>query len=142
MKLFDGTMTSLERSLDVRLQRHGVLAGNLANVDTPGFKAKDIDFDAALAAIKAPIGADGSITTTAAGHMDSTGRTIGRGHAGGTEVPVLEVSSARPGIDGNGVDLDRQMAALAENGLQYNAGARAISKKLAILRYVANDGQG
>jgi flagellar basal-body rod protein FlgB len=141
MKLFDATLTRLERSLDVRLQRHNVLAGNLANVDTPGYKAKDIDFQAALNEINAPEAGEGSLATTATGHMDASGRVVTAGKRN-TEVPVVEASSARPGLDGNGVDMDRTMAALAENGMQYNAGARAVSKKLALLKYVANDGQG
>jgi flagellar basal body rod protein FlgB len=45
-------------------------------------------------------------------------------------------------LDGNRVDLDRTMAELATNGMQYNAGARVAGKKLAILRYVSSDGNG
>ncbi len=48
MKLFDATTGRLERSLDVRLVRHNVLAGNVANVDTPGYAPKDIDFQATM----------------------------------------------------------------------------------------------
>jgi flagellar basal-body rod protein FlgB len=138
MKIFDSTLKTLERSLDVRLARHNVLAGNLANVDTPGYKPKDVDFAAAMSSA----GGDGpgTIALTSPGHMASSGAMAIGGSDG--DVPVLETSGEAPGLDGNGVDLDRTMATLAENGMQYGASARAASKKLAILRYAAGDGQG
>jgi flagellar basal-body rod protein FlgB len=43
VKLFDGTLTTLERALDGRLARQNALAANIANVDTPGFQPKDVD---------------------------------------------------------------------------------------------------
>ena len=48
MKIFDRTLGTLERALDARLLRHNVLAGNLANADTPGFVPRDVDFAAAM----------------------------------------------------------------------------------------------
>jgi hypothetical protein len=52
MKVFDNTLARLERALDVRLIRQNVLAANVANVDTPGFRPKDVDFTAAMSAIE------------------------------------------------------------------------------------------
>jgi len=54
---------------------------------------------------------------------------------------VFELAGASPGLDGNSVDLDKASAAVAENSLQYGATAKAVAKKLAILRYAASDGQ-
>jgi flagellar basal-body rod protein FlgB len=145
MKIFDATLGRLERSLDVRLTRHNALAGNLANVDTPGYKPKDIDFAAAMAAVS---GGEGSgpttVHTTTQGHLaTATGTAIGGAFAGSAgDIPLVDTSGESPGMDGNRVDLDRTMATLAENGMQYGASARAASKKLAILRYVAGDGNG
>ena len=149
MRLFDTTLTHLERALDVRLVRHNVLAGNLANVDTPGFQPKDVDFAAAMANATGE-GASGSgsggggggagggrMVTTDARHISTAG------DAGGiTDVPIVDGAGESPTMDGNRVDLDRTMVAMAENGLQYNASARAANKKLGILRYVAADGVG
>ena len=60
MRVFDNTLSRLERALDVRLVRENVLAANVANVDTPGFKPKDVDFTATMAAIEgAAHGEDG-----------------------------------------------------------------------------------
>ena len=132
MKLFDTTLTHLERSLDVRLVRHNLLAGNLANADTPRYIPKDVDFSAAMAGATAE---GGQVVTTDARHISVDGVNAGSG-----DVPITTGEGASPTLDGNRVDLDRTMVAMAENGLQYAAGARAASKKLAILRYVASDG--
>ncbi len=110
MKLFDSTFSTLERALDARLQRQNVLAGNLANVDTPEFKPKDVDVKKLV---------EGTATEESA---------------------VVDAPKALAGIDGNGVDLDKTLVTLAENAVQYGAAAKAAQKKLAILRYVASDG--
>jgi flagellar basal-body rod protein FlgB len=120
MKLFEGPLKNLEHALDIRAQRHSVLSSNLAQVDTPGYVAQDIDFDAAFdEAVRADaMGQDHTAEVEDATHLHSTT------------------------LDGNTVDLDRTMAALAENGLQFGASARVASKHLAMLRTVVNDGVG
>lgn len=119
MKLFDKTLTTLERALDVRLARQNVLSGNLANANTPGYKPVDLDFGRAMA------------------HLESAGE----GASAASSVAALTTAAAASeGLDGNAVDLDRTMVDLAQNSLQYGASAKAAQKKLAILRYVASDG--
>lgn len=142
MKLFDTTLARLERSLDVRLARHNVLSGNVANVDTPGYAPKDVDFKAAMAAASGSNPAAAATLTLAStddGHM-STGSAAIATKAG--DIPLVDANGSSASMDGNKVDLDRTMVALAENGLQYGASARAAGKKLAILRYVTGDGTG
>jgi flagellar basal-body rod protein FlgB len=139
MKLFDGTLGRLERALDVRMLEHNVLAGNVANVDTPGFAPKEVDFAAAMAYVAGGQGSDASMTATDPDHI---GATSAGGGGGIAAVAVHEAAGASASIDGNKVDLDRTMVALAENGMQYGASARAAAKKLAILRYVATEGGG
>ena len=133
MRLFDTTLAHLERSLDVRLIRQNVLAGNLANVDTPRFQPREVDFAAAMSAAEAGAGPQ-TVAATDTRHIGSSDP------AGGADVPIVYDPGAAPTLDANRVDLDRTMTALAENGLAYGADARAASKKLAILRYVASDG--
>jgi flagellar basal-body rod protein FlgB len=140
MKVFDGTLARLERSLDVRLVRQNVLAANVANVDTPGFRAKDVDFTAAMQAIEGAARADGgalqpSAPAPAQTEPPQTGLAA-------DDLPIVELPPSGGSFDGNTVDLDRTMVAMAENALQYGASARAAGKKLAILRYVASDGNG
>jgi flagellar basal-body rod protein FlgB len=140
MKIFDATLKTLENALDVRLVEQNVLAGNVANVDTPGFKPKELDFSAAMAAARASAGGE-AMAVTQPGHMGTNGATVGAG-SGVTDVVSAMITDGRgttsPGFDGNGVDMDRTMAGMAENALQYGASAKAAGKKLAILRYVVD----
>lgn len=122
MKLFDNTLTVLERALDVRLTQQNLLASNAANIDTPGYQEKALDFDRAMAGVLAADGAEGRSAALAQATHETEG--------------------AVAGLDENSVDLDRTMVAMAENSLQYGAATRAAGKKLAILKYVANDGIG
>jgi flagellar basal-body rod protein FlgB len=143
MKLFDATLDLLSRSMDARMLRHGVLAGNLANAETPGYKPRDVDFSAALAEASP----NGPIAGPALPSMPA--------HEG--FIPVAQPAQPaaltangpslidKPGtssasLDGNRVDTDRTMVDLAQNAIQYSAAAKAAGKKLAMLRYVASDG--
>ena len=163
MRIFDRTLATLERALDVRLARQTTLAANLANVDTPGFVPRDLDFAAAMGAEG---GAPGAIPvpdvspTPGAGemplHLAAWNPAAPAGPSGPPPQPgppgtlsalpgalsttVAAGQAAAPGIDGNAVDADRTLVALAVTALQYGAAAKAVSKKLAILRYVASDG--
>lgn len=83
-------------ALEVRGQRMGILASNIANASTPGFKARDIDFQRAMAAAQ-----DGSV-----GEGAIAGATMYR-------VPL------QPSLDGNTVDLSTEQTAFAENAVQY-----------------------
>jgi flagellar basal-body rod protein FlgB len=142
MKLFDTTLTRLQESLDVRLVEHNVLAGNVANADTPGYRPKEMDFAQAMASAQQAEGAD-SLAVTNAGHMGPGGVTTLESASRATTAATSLIQDGRgtsPSIDGNAVDLDRTMAGMAENSLQYGASARAAGKKLAILRYVVSDG--
>jgi flagellar basal-body rod protein FlgB len=127
MRLFDRTLQSLEASLDARLLRQNVLASNAANIDTPGYQPKEVDFTAAMQEAREQLEA------REGGHPVPEARlTAGRA--------IVDATNGPAGIDGNRVDLDRTMSSLAENAIQYQAATRAAQKKLAILKYVASDG--
>jgi flagellar basal-body rod protein FlgB len=136
VKIFDRTLDTLERALDARLLRHQVLAGNLANASTPGFQPREVDFAAAMA--------------RAATERPDPGEPAGEiplaladaSRAGAPALPAAADPGAGAGLDGNGVDVDRALVAVAENAVQYGAAARAAGKKLALLRYAASDGVG
>ncbi len=81
-------------ALSVRAQRMNVLASNIANASTPGFKARDVDFRSALSAVEQR-GSDG---------FDSA---------------LLYRVPDQPSMDGNTVDLSREQTAFAENAVQY-----------------------
>jgi flagellar basal-body rod protein FlgB len=165
VKIFDATLDTLERALDARLLRQNVLAGNLANANTPGYVPQDIDFAAAMRQTEpalvpappspstspspstpgpAPLAPRQDIDLVSAGHpVESAGDiplTVAGTTPGAVGAPIVTTQGAGAGIDGNAVDVDRALAAVAENAIQYGAAARAAQKKLAILRYVASDG--
>jgi flagellar basal-body rod protein FlgB len=138
VKLFDTTLDRLQSALDARLRKQNVLQSNIANVDTPGYQAKTVDFDAAMAeamsqhtaAPSNPVAAppaEGEIA------LDAAGPAVGPDAA-------VKADPGQAGLDGNGVDLDRTMVQLAQNGLLYGAAANTAKKKLAILKFVASDG--
>lgn len=140
MKLFDRTLGSLESALDARLVRQNVLASNIANVDTPDYRPQEVSFAQAFAE------AQQSRQTSDARSPELTTRP-GDLPLGMPALPVVgqpprATETGASGIDGNRVDLDRTMAAMAENALQYGASARSAAKKLSMLRFVASDGNG
>ena len=140
MKVFDNTLARLERALDVRLVRENVLATDVANVDTPNFKPKDIDFAASMAAIDGSAHSDQGValpTVPTLGTSSPDTNTLST-----NDLAIVDVPAGGASFDGNTVDLDRTMVAMVENALQYGASARAAGKKLAILRYVVSDGNG
>jgi len=147
MKIFDGTLDTLSKALDVRLQRHGVLAGNVANANTPGFAPREVDFAAAMASAGGPAAGGAGSPGIAASSVPAHEGFLPMGAQasppmGALPAPLLTSSSTvtSNGLDGNKVDVDRTMVEIATNALQYAAASRAAGKKLAMLRYVASDG--
>ena len=116
-------------ALKLRSQRTEVLAANLANADTPGYRARDIDFKGALAAASGQSnpGSGVHLATTRAGH-------IGAGTANGTPAPELKYRvPLAPALDGNTVDGQLEQAAFAENTVRYQATLSFISSKFRAL---------
>jgi flagellar basal-body rod protein FlgB len=109
-----------ETSLLLRSRRLDVLANNLANADTPGFKARDFDFEAALAAATQDPG-----RTAAAGTASLLRSTQGRL---AYRVPF------QPSRDGNTVESDMDLSRFAQNAVAYQASLTFISGKISTLR--------
>jgi flagellar basal-body rod protein FlgB len=103
-------------ALKVRGQRTEVLARNLANADTPGYKARDLDFRAALA--QAGGGADAAIALKTT-HANQISTAI---DAGGETTPNLKYRvPLAPALDGNTVDVQMEQANFAENAVGFQA---------------------
>jgi flagellar basal-body rod protein FlgB len=103
-------------ALDVRSRRGELIANNLANADTPGYQARDIDFRQALARAAGEQTSGVSLSTTNAGH-------IGGGTSASAEAnPDLKYRTPlAPALDGNTVDAQIEQAAFAENAVRYQA---------------------
>ena len=116
-----------ETALGLRSQRQELLASNIANADTPNYKARDIDFSSALAnAVSKGTGATGGLATTAANHMAAAkdGATMPDG------TPLLYRNAAQGSVDGNTVDMDVERNQFADNALRYEAGIMMINSQL------------
>jgi flagellar basal-body rod protein FlgB len=110
------------QALKLRSQRTEVLASNLANVDTPGYRARDIDFKSVLAATGSA-GSSVQMAATQPGH-------IGAATVNGTATPELKYRTPlAPSLDGNTVDAQLEQAAFAENSVRYQATLSFLSGK-------------
>lgn len=121
-------MNILNKALDASSQRQRVLSNNVANVDTPGFKRSDVDFQKVLGQALGEMGGDLPLKVTSPGHLQKTDAANPSG--------VVTDKSSTFRADGNNVDIDREMANVAENGLYYNSVTRAVSSQIALLRMV------
>ena len=122
--LFDKTTRALGQSLSLRQTRQNVISANIANAETPGYQAKKMDFEDALSRALATEGQGG----VAENAINRVGAEI-------YENPDAEMSN-----DGNTVNVDKEMASLAENSFAYKAAIQLINKKMAALKYAATDG--
>jgi flagellar basal-body rod protein FlgB len=103
----------VQRALNIRAMRQEVLASNLANADTPNYKARDIDFASALNAAKSALGGL-DLARTDAAHLAGTA-----GSTSGANGWLKYRSAVQPSLDGNTVDSDVERAAFTENAMHY-----------------------
>ena len=112
----------LPMALSLGSQRAQILASNLANADTPGYKARDIDFSSALADAH---GNTLALETADSGQMQPA--------AAQTNVPLLYRVPIQPTVDGNTVDTQAQYAEFGRNALQYEAGLTFLTDRIKTL---------
>lgn len=133
-------MDLVQRSLDAATMQHRALSNNIANVDTPGFKRAEIIFREKLRkALDAKKEASSNLTLNRTQH----------GHLSLSDVsnvselqPTLRVDSATQlRSDGNNVDIDAEMSALAQNTVMYNALAQISKMQFSALRTAITEGR-
>lgn len=130
LSLFGGTISSLENGLNYASLKNKTIAQNIANVDTPNYKAKNVSFKQML--------------TDAQSETISANRTDTRHYD-------FNIKTSSPGVysyenfnyrsNGNGVDMDAEQASLAENTIYYNALVERISSKFNTLNNVIKGGK-
>ena len=113
---------AIENRLDLAAKRHQAISANLANIDTPGYKAKDVRFSEQLQSL--------SLETTSGEHLQTE---VSNG------MSIYDID-AKMKDNGNTVDLDQQMTDLTKNGLQYVALIQFLNQKIRTLRMAINDG--
>lgn len=122
--VFDKTFHGLQKNLELTYRRNEAITSNIANAETPGYRAVDLNFAQEL---EKSFGAKREVLQkNNAGHMD-VARGSGNAHLAG------DYSGATKD-DGNNVDLDIQMGKMSRNGWDYMESAAMIRKKLQIIR--------
>jgi len=116
---FDRALGIHENTLYLRSQRTAILASNMANADTPNYKARDIDFSKMLSRINQM---SPGLKSTHANHMQAK-NSLGTGAYLRYRVPT------QPSLDGNTVDGNLEKARFAENALMYQANLRFLDGK-------------
>lgn len=112
---FDKALGSHEKALLFQSRRTAILASNIANADTPGYKARDIDFRETLKQEKFNTASSIRLKTTHSTHFRSTQSDALSG------VEVKYRTPSQPSLDGNTVELQKEQAAFAENAIRYQA---------------------
>lgn len=116
---FDKALGVHVQALDAYSQRAKILASNIVNSDTPGFKARDIDFRSVLAQ---KTNQSVRLETTEFDHMSDPGSV-------GTQATLMYRTPMQPSLDGNTVDSQTEIAAFSENAMRYQATLQFLSGK-------------
>lgn len=124
-------LAQYERALSFRANRNEVLSSNIANADTPNYKARDLDFGQALKSARQQ---SISMTTTSDLHKQAWG-TSNQGARTMYRVPT------QPSLDGNTVSMDVEQAQFAENALQYRASLTFLDGSIRTLRMAIKGGE-
>jgi flagellar basal-body rod protein FlgB len=125
MSLFTTKLDDHGTALALLAQRQQVLAANIANADTPGFKARDFDFAQALAEARGH--SSSGLASSAQRHLSASGASASASASAVSTVQLQWRTPDQPALDGNTVDLDRERAQFAENSLRYEATLRFIN---------------
>jgi len=121
--LTDGAMRLLEKTLDWRVQNQEIIAGNIANLDTPNYTRKEMNFDNILSSYT-----QGNLQTVSLTQTDP-------GHLGGANPGAGLVEETT-----DDVDLDQEIVRMSENQLSYQASVQMLIKKLNMLQSVIDGG--
>jgi flagellar basal-body rod protein FlgB len=130
----DKATVSLQKGLDAAGERHRVMSHNVANVNTPLYKRKEVSFEAEL---QQALGVTSKLplATTHARHVG------GRTSLQDVRHTVKTDNQTTMRADGNNVDIDREMALIATNQLNYNAMTQVLNERYGLLRYVIHEGR-
>lgn len=128
---FDTAFAGHDKFLKFRSDRSAVLANNIANADTPNFKARDISFSSAMS--KAQSDAL-RMRSTNSKHFELKSNSIQE-----DEDLFFRVAS-QPSLDGNTVDLQREQAEFAQNSLQFDTSFMFLDRKISSMKKALNGG--
>src|SRR3989338_3430870 len=120
----DDALHFQQTALNLRAARQELLASNIANADTPNYKARDINFSSALQNALAGTAAELPAIKASPMHLD--------GNSGASILgsPVMYRKPVQPSADGNTVDMDVERAQFADNALRYEGSVRFVSEQM------------
>ena len=130
-KLFDKTFDLLQKSLDVRTSRQKILSSNIANAETPDYVSKDLPFQKIL---------EQSVENSSSIRLQKTHPMHFPEPAAPSGGLVLDTEIESEPV-GEEVNIDQEMAKLAENNLMFQAGIQALMKKLEALKFTISEGR-
>ncbi|ROP49401.1 flagellar basal-body rod protein FlgB [Enterobacter sp. BIGb0383] len=122
----DAAFRFQQEALNLRAQRQEILAANIANADTPGYQARDVDFSSELKKVMERGRAENSgvsLALTSSRHIPA--QTIST-----PSVDLLYRIPDQPALDGNTVDMDRERTQFADNSLQYQTGLTLLGSQI------------
>ena len=131
---FDKAFGIHQYTIGARAARAEVLSANIANADTPGYKAKDLDFSAALQQAQSGIQSGFSLATSNERHISST-------ISSGLTSSIKYRNPDQPDTgDGNSVDVQQERSAFLENGLEYQASLEFLNSRISgLLKAIKGD---
>ncbi|ADM99071.1 flagellar basal body rod protein FlgB [Dickeya dadantii] len=132
----DTALRFQQEALNLRAQRQEILAANIANADTPGYQARDIDFASELNKVMEQGRASGqsvSLSLTSARHIPA--QTVQP-----PELDLLYRVPTQPALDGNTVDMDRERTNFADNSLKYQSSLTLIGGQIKGMMSVLQSG--
>jgi flagellar basal-body rod protein FlgB len=132
--LIDPTIRAIDQNLNLRLQNQNVISANIANADTPGYKAKAVSFEQAMRDAM-DLTDNVKLDTDSPEHFGSKGPE-------GVTADVYDDPNGVESLDGNTVDRAGEMAKMKENQILYNASIETLRKKLGMLEYGITEGGG
>jgi len=132
MDVNDKTLNALTTALNFREMRQELISSNVANANTPGFKAKKMDFEEALARA---LDVDGQMQMNVS---DGRHHNVGNGGFNNLEPEIYDDPNGVVSESGNTVDVEAEMARMAENKLMYDALVQLVNKKMGMMKYAIN----
>ena len=121
-------MTNLLKTfLDVQSRRAEIISSNIANADTPEYEAKELKFEEFL--------------RNAASEVDLPRSRRKAISSAVEELQVVKQTPSKIGLDGNTVDVGREMASLAQTGIEFNLGAKMLQSRLRLIRTAISEGR-
>jgi flagellar basal-body rod protein FlgB len=135
MTIFDRTMQLLHRTLDLRQARQRVIASNIANEETPGYRATELNFQDSMQAVQRGRSLV-TLAVTRGGHIGPRGDSFQQITGKLSAVPAGDLP-----LDANSVNIELEMAKMSDNAMQYNSAASIMAIRFRHLMGAIREGR-